>query len=154
MDVDTDAAKADLRAIRESLSTILSIVWQSISSEGIPLFEDFASFARLALADAAESLESGAASVKDGLREIDDEVQKGERTTVGRKKLQEGESDDAQASFERGMDEVKGAGSSVIGAGQAATEKVQDLSQRTSDRLSDTWNQVSAWFSFTYSNVC
>ncbi|KAJ7730841.1 hypothetical protein DFH07DRAFT_906196 [Mycena maculata] len=130
---------SDLDAIRSSLRTILSIVWQSLSSEGGFLLNDFASFARLALADAAEVVQDGAGRAKDGLRNVEQGVQDGQRDNLGRNKHRLEQEQDVRVAFEHGMDTLKDAGSGVIGAGQSAKEKTEDLSNRTTERLQDAY---------------
>jgi flagellin-like hook-associated protein FlgL len=121
-------------------------VWSNTTFEGSNLFSDFASFSRLSLADAAELVENSAASVKDSLRQMEGEVQDGDRTAIGTKRPAEGEHEDAdaRAKFERTMDTIKVAGSKAIGVGQQATTKVTETSQATSDRLRDAYYKVSA----------
>ncbi|KAJ7475171.1 hypothetical protein B0H11DRAFT_1866022 [Mycena galericulata] len=133
--VNQKEANSDLDAVRSSLRTLLSIVWQSLSSEGGFLLNDFASFARLALADVAEGMQNQAGRAKDGLRDIEQGVQDGQRDNLGRDKERLEEEQDVRVAFEHGMDTLKDAGSGVIGAGQAAKEKTEDLSNRTTERL-------------------
>ncbi|KAF7328983.1 hypothetical protein MVEN_02528300 [Mycena venus] len=133
--VDNKEVSSDIDAVRSSLRTILSIVWQSLSSEGSFLFSDFASFARLALADAAEAVQDQAGRAKDGLREIEEGVQDGQRDNLGRDKKRLEEEQDVRVAFEHGMDTLKDVGSGAIGAGQSAKEKTEDLSNRTTARL-------------------
>ncbi|KAJ7334757.1 hypothetical protein DFH08DRAFT_939527 [Mycena albidolilacea] len=137
--VNTKEVSSDIDAVRSSLRTILSIVWQSISSEGSFLFSDFASFLRLALADAAEAVQGQAGRAADGLRDIEQGVQAGQRDTLGRDKKRLEEEEDLRVAFEHGMDTLKDTGSSVIGAGQAATEKTEDISERTTARLQNAY---------------
>ncbi|KAJ7485234.1 hypothetical protein B0H11DRAFT_1806634 [Mycena galericulata] len=133
--VNQKEANSDLDAVRSSLRTLLSIVWQSLSSEGGFLLNDFASFARLALADVAEGVQNQAGRAKDGLRDIEQGVQDGQRDNLGRDKERLEEEQDGRVAFEHGMDTLKDAGSGVIGAGQSAKEKTEDLSNRTTERL-------------------
>jgi len=142
MDVDTDDASRDLKAVRSSLSTIFQIIWSSISAEGQPLFADFSSFVRLGLADAAEVIERQAGQAKESLRTVEDEVQSGDRNTIGIKKETQNQPDDAQAVFERNMDRAKEAGSTVIGATQTATAKVEDVSSRATSRVEEAYNKI------------
>jgi hypothetical protein len=126
---------------------VLEIVWSNAAFEGTNLFADFASFSRLTLADAAELVETSAASAKDALRQVEAEVQQGDRTAVGMKRHAEGEHEDAdaRAKFEKTMDQIKVAGSKTIGAGQQATEKAEATAQRTSDRLRDAYYKVCSF---------
>ncbi|TFK49777.1 hypothetical protein OE88DRAFT_1662432 [Heliocybe sulcata] len=144
MDVDEDEATRDARAIRTAVRTFLQVGWQNLSSEGSSLFDDFASFTRLTLSDVAEAVEAGAAKTKEGLRGLEDDIQQGERDQLGRKKrkIDEGEEKDAQQKFEDGMDTAKVYGSKAIGAGQEATARAQAVSQRTSDRLTNSYYQI------------
>ena len=66
MDVDSDPAAADTRALARSLRTLVSVVWERLSQE--------ASFMRLALADAAEHVGQGAQTAAKTLRQVDQEV--------------------------------------------------------------------------------
>jgi hypothetical protein len=145
--VNTKEVSSDIDAVRSSLRTILSIVWQSISSEGSFLFSDFASFLRLALADAAEAVQGQAGRAADGLRDIEQGVQAGQRDNLGRDKKRLEEEEDLRVAFEHGMDTLKNTGSSVIGAGQSATEKTEDISERTTARLQNAYYKVSSFAS-------
>ncbi|KAJ7262760.1 hypothetical protein B0H12DRAFT_1321788 [Mycena haematopus] len=134
----------DVDAVRSSLRTILSIVWQSLSTEGGFLFSDFASFARLALADAAEAVQDQAGRAKDGLRDIEQGVQDGQRDDLGRDKKRLEEEQDVRVAFEHGMDTLKDAGSGVIGAGQSAKETAENASDRTTSRLQTAYEKACA----------
>ena len=77
------------------------------------MFHDFASFARLALADAAEYVSQSAGSAAQTLRQADEEIERGERNEAGMKKKPEEEkfkNKDAREQFEIAMDTVKEAG--------------------------------------------
>ncbi|KAF7305506.1 hypothetical protein HMN09_00803400 [Mycena chlorophos] len=137
--VDRNEAAADIDAVRSSLKTLLSIVWQSIASEGGFLFSDFASFMRLTLADAAEALEGQAGRTKEGLREVEQDVQKGRRDDLGRDKKRLEEEKDVKVAFEHGMDTLKDAGSTVIGAGQTAKAKTEDTADQATTRLQNAY---------------
>jgi hypothetical protein len=116
-----------------------------MTNEGTSLFEDFASFSRLTLADAAELVEQNAAAAKDSLRNIEGEVQAGERTATGAvKRPADGDPEDADArvKFEKTMDQLKVAGSKTIGAGQSAKQSAEDTAERTSSRLQDAYYKV------------
>ncbi|KAJ3732954.1 hypothetical protein DFJ43DRAFT_1070435 [Lentinula guzmanii] len=140
--VNTQEASQDAQDARDSIRTILSIIWSGLSSESSSLFEDFSSFTRLSLADAAEVVEKQASRAKDSLREVDEEVQAGERDTFGRDKARLKEEEDVQVAFEHGMDTLKGAGSSVIGAGQETAAKASELSDRTSIQLQNAFYKM------------
>ncbi|KAG6900015.1 hypothetical protein C0993_004198 [Termitomyces sp. T159_Od127] len=142
--IDSEQAKADLAALRKAVRTLLSIIWTSLSSESGSLVTDFASFTRLSLADAAELIESSAASAKESLRGIEQGVQKGQRTSIiGRDKNRvEEESKDVKVQWEHGMDAVKGAGDSVIDVGRNVSSSVKEASERTSNRVHDAYLKV------------
>ncbi|KAG2360077.1 hypothetical protein BDR07DRAFT_1413625 [Suillus spraguei] len=73
--IDTDQASADLQSIRSAIRTIIHILWTNVSGEASVLLNDFTSFMRLAMADLAGAIETGAAFTKQSLREFDTEVQ-------------------------------------------------------------------------------
>lgn len=94
----------------------------------------------MTLADAAELVESGAANAKTALRQIESEVQDGDRTAVGTKRQRDAKDEgDARVKFEKTMDSIKDVGSQAIGAGQTATAKVEETSKNTANRLSDAY---------------
>ncbi|EEB98079.1 hypothetical protein MPER_02477 [Moniliophthora perniciosa FA553] len=140
--IDTDEATKDLQDIRSSLQTILQIFWTGISSESSSLFNDFSSFARLSLADAAELVEASAANAKESLRKTDEEVQRGERDTLGRDKERLKQEEDPKVAFEHTMDTLKDAGTSVIGAGQEGTAKASEIANRTSAKFQDSFYRM------------
>lgn len=144
MDVDADQATADSKAVARSLRSLVSIVWENLSEEGKSVFHDFASFMRLALADAAESIGESALNAAESLREVDQDVQDGQRNELGmkRKTGEEPEDVDARVKFERAMDTTKEAGSKVIGAGQVAVATADDLTSRMSTRLQEAFYKV------------
>ncbi|KAJ7714104.1 hypothetical protein B0H16DRAFT_1899274 [Mycena metata] len=98
--VDQKQLSSDVDAVRRSLRTILSIVWQSVSSEGGFLLNDFASFARLSLADAAEAIQDQAGRAASGLRDVEQGVQDGQRDNLGRDKKRLEEEKDVRVAFE------------------------------------------------------
>jgi hypothetical protein len=133
---------ADVKKIGSSLRKALEIVWGNLTNEGTSVFEDFASFSRLTLADAAEFVETNAGAAKDALRQVEEEVQQGERTATGATKRpaeDEPEDADARVKFEKTMDQAKVAGSKVIGAGQSVKAGAERTSERTSTRLRDAY---------------
>ncbi|KAK0467954.1 uncharacterized protein EV420DRAFT_1502084 [Desarmillaria tabescens] len=141
--VDTDEAAQDVEKIRKALRKLLQIAWSSISSEDSFVFRDFASFARSSLADAAEMVEDQAARAKDSLREVEQEVQEGKRDTLGRdKERMEEEEKDVKVQFEHTMDSLKDTGATVIGAGQDAKAKAEELADRTGDRLKNAFQRA------------
>ncbi|KDQ52650.1 hypothetical protein JAAARDRAFT_183909 [Jaapia argillacea MUCL 33604] len=148
MDVDEDEATRDARAIQSAINTFLQILYSNLTTESTSLLQDFASFTRLALADAAEVVERAAGKTKEGLRGVEDEVQEGERDSLGRKKRklseeqQEEGGDDTKVKFEKTMDAVKEVGSSAIGVGQNAAQTVEDVSTRTGDRFREAYFKI------------
>ncbi|KAH9911872.1 uncharacterized protein B0H18DRAFT_1127893 [Fomitopsis serialis] len=146
VDVDTDQAHRDARNLARALRTLVSVVGENIAQEGRSVFHDFASFSRLALADAAEYVADGAHKTAEGLRELDSQVDAGERNEVGVRKRKadevEEEDQDARAKFERGMDKTKVVGGKAIGAGQAAVDTAEDVANRTTTRLEDAFNKI------------
>ncbi|TFK71394.1 hypothetical protein BDN72DRAFT_887648 [Pluteus cervinus] len=141
--IETDAALADVNALRSSLRVLFNVVWSSTSQEGVALTHDFFSFVRLALANAAEMLEGQVARAKDTLRQVEGEVQKGERDYLGRdKKRLEERSKSFKAQFEQGMDTMKGVGAAAIQAGEDTTSAVQDKARQTSSKLYDAFYKV------------
>ncbi|GLB42990.1 putative protein of unknown function (DUF4449) [Lyophyllum shimeji] len=137
----TDQATADINALRSSLRTLLSVVWGSLSSEGGNLLNDFASFTRLSLADAAELVESGAGTAKEGLRDIEQGVQSGQRMPVsGRdKKRVEEEQADAKAKWDHSMDTVKEAGDTVIDTTRKATAAAEEKKERLTSKAQEAY---------------
>lgn len=98
------------------------------------------------MADAADYVSKSAGSAAEGLRQVDEDVEKGERNEFGLKHVPEDQkfkNKDTKEQWETAMDTVKVAGSKTIGAGQVATEAAKETSDRTMDRLSDAFNQVS-----------
>ncbi|KAI0760929.1 hypothetical protein BD413DRAFT_594282 [Trametes elegans] len=144
MDVDTDQATQDARAVARAIRTVVNIVWENLSHEGRSLFHDFASFTRLALADAAEYVGEGAQSAAHALRDVDKDIQSGDRNELGIKRKAQDDLQDADArqKFERTMDSTKEAGSKAIGAGQVAVQTGQDLANRTTSRLQDAYYKI------------
>ncbi|KAK0490636.1 hypothetical protein IW261DRAFT_1547004 [Armillaria novae-zelandiae] len=141
--VDKDEAAEDVEKIRKALRKLLHIAWSSISSEGSFVVRDFASFARSSLADAAAMVEDQAARAKDSLREVEQEVQEGKRDALGRdKERMEEEEKDVKVQFEHTMDSLKDTGSTVIGAGQDAKAKAEELADRAGDRLKNTFQKI------------
>ncbi|OBZ65028.1 Uncharacterized protein C32A11.02c, partial [Grifola frondosa] len=128
---------------RSFLRTLINVVWENISQEGRSVFHDFASFMRLALADAAEYVGQSAGGAAESLRELDKEVQEGERNELGiKRKADDAEDDNARVKFEKVMDTTKEVGSKTIGAGQVAVATGKDLTNRSSTRLQDAFYTV------------
>ncbi len=140
--VDAEEVSDDVDAIRKSLRNLVQIIWSSISSESSEVFRDFSSFARLILADAAEAVEEQASRAKSTLREVEQEVQEGQRDSLGRDKERLKEEEDIKVQFEHGMDTLKGAGVSAIGTGQQASAKAEDMSAKTMSRLQTAFDKV------------
>ncbi|KAK0470635.1 hypothetical protein IW261DRAFT_1001355 [Armillaria novae-zelandiae] len=141
--MDTDEASEDINRIRKALQKLLQIAGSNISAEGSFILRDFTSFVRSSLADAAELLEDQAGRAKDSLREVEQEVQDGQRDILGRDKerMQE-EAGDVKVKFEHTMDSLKDTGSAAIGAGQGAKAKAEKLADRTSNGLQQSFNRV------------
>ncbi|KAI0089031.1 hypothetical protein BDY19DRAFT_1041796 [Irpex rosettiformis] len=140
-----DQVQQDASAIAGSIRTVLSVLLSTIGTEGENIFHDFASFLRLALADAADYVSKSAGSAAAGLRQVDKEVEKGDRNELGLKNVPEEDkfkNKNAKEQWETAMDTVKVAGSKTIGTGQIAAESAKNTSDRTSQRLSDAFNQI------------
>ncbi|KAJ7034694.1 hypothetical protein C8F04DRAFT_1100661 [Mycena alexandri] len=132
-------ASADIKHVRSSLRTILDVVWSSLSSDGSFLPKDLSSFALLALSDVAEVVQDQASRTKDGLRDVEQEVQEGQRDSLGRDKERLEEEKDKRVAFEHRMETLKDAGSRAIGVGQSAKEKTKVMSDRTTEQLQDAY---------------
>lgn len=140
-----DQASKDASAVARAIRTVISVLLSTIGSEGENVFHDFASFMRLALADAADYVSQSAGSAAESLRKADEDIEKGDRNELGLKNVPEDQkfkNKDAQEQWEISMDTVKVAGSKTIGAGQAAASSASDLANRTSQRLQDSFNEV------------
>ncbi|KAL1713884.1 hypothetical protein EV715DRAFT_210772 [Schizophyllum commune] len=140
--IDTDEAANDAKAAAGAMRTVLRVLWESVSSEGSILGQDLTSFFRLGLADVAEAIEGAAGSTKESLRSIDKEVQEGKRTTLGRDKERLEQEKDPKVAFEHGMDTLKDAGVTGIGAVQSATEKAQEGKDKASERLTTMYDRI------------
>ncbi|TEB10922.1 hypothetical protein FA13DRAFT_1004892 [Coprinellus micaceus] len=141
---EKDEAKADIQALRRSLRTLISIVWESLSSEGTSVFHDLMSLLRLSLADAAELIEEQAGAAKESLRSLEDEVQAGERDTLGRSKQRLEEEKDPKIAWQHGMDTVKDTGTKIIGGAQTTSATVQEKASKTHDRITDALSKIAA----------
>lgn len=142
--MDTDEASEDINKIRKAFQKLLQIAGSSISTEGSFVLRDLTSFARSSLADAAELLEDQAGRAKDSLREVEQEVQDGQRDALGRdKERMEEEEGDVKIKFEHTMDSLKDTGSTAIGAGQGAKAKADKLADRTNSGLQESFHRVS-----------
>ncbi|GJE93419.1 hypothetical protein PsYK624_095780 [Phanerochaete sordida] len=140
-----DQAQKDAAAMARSLRTIFSILLSTMTSETQSVFHDFASFMRLALADAADYVSQSAGSAAQTLRQVDEEVSKGERNEVGMKNKPEEEkfkNKDTREQFEITMDTVKEAGSETIGAAQVAAATSKDLANRTNERVQNAFYSI------------
>ncbi|KAG2125484.1 hypothetical protein DEU56DRAFT_743663 [Suillus clintonianus] len=145
--IDTEEASADLQSIRSAIRTLLQILWTNVSGEGSVLLDDFASFARLAMADLAGVIETGSAYAKESLREFDTKVQQGERDNLGRKRqtpeeLEQKREEDTKKKFEQTMDTAKEAGSKAIGVGQDVKASAEEMVERTRARLQETYYNI------------
>jgi hypothetical protein len=141
----SDQASKDASALARSLRTVFSILLSTVTQESQNVAHDFASFLRLTIADAADYVSQSAGSAAQALRQVDEEVSRGERNEVGLKNKPEEEkfkNKDAREQFEITMDTVKEAGSQTIGAAQVAAATSKDLANRTNDRLQNAFNEV------------
>ncbi|KAF8170752.1 hypothetical protein K438DRAFT_1853928 [Mycena galopus ATCC 62051] len=129
---------ADINAVRSSLRQILSIFWHNFTDGGF-LPTDVSSFVLLTLSDAAEVVQSQAGRTKDSLREVEQDIQEGQRDSLGRDKQRLGEEQDTRVAFEHTMDTLKDVGSGAIGAHRSAKAKTDDISERASGLLWDTY---------------
>jgi hypothetical protein len=113
------------------------MIWDNVSAEGFGVFSDFASFIRLSFADAAELVSEKSTKVAEKLRDVEGEVQSGERDTVGIKEQtkEEMKRADVREVFEKSMDTVKDTGSAAIGAAQFTGHKTTDMKDRSRTRL-------------------
>ncbi|KAJ7902724.1 hypothetical protein B0H14DRAFT_3851682 [Mycena olivaceomarginata] len=135
---NNEQVASDIKAVRSSLRTILSVVWNNFTDGGfIPT--DVTSFVLLTLSDAAEVVQSQAGRTKDGLRNVEQDVQEGQRDSLGRDKQRLGEEQDKRVAFEHTMDTLKDVGSGAIGAQRSAKAKAGDMSERASGLLWDTY---------------
>lgn len=135
--MDSEEASNDYRAAASSLRTSLQIFWDNAATEGCGVFSDFASFTRLSLADAAELVGEKATQAASNLRKVEDEVQAGERDSVGVKEQTKAEwkTSDTRELFEKSMDTAKVAGSETIGVAQSASSQTADIKDRSQSRL-------------------
>ena len=140
-----DQASKDASALARSLRTIFSVLLSTFTQESQSIFHDFASFMRLAVADAAEYVSQSAGSTAQNLRQVDEEIARGERNEAGLKKKPEEEkfkNKDTREQFEISMDTVKEAGSETISAAQVAAATSKDLANRTNERLQNAFTQA------------
>ncbi|KAG2049341.1 hypothetical protein BDR06DRAFT_961710 [Suillus hirtellus] len=145
--IDTDKASADLQSIRSTIRALLHILWTNVSDEATVLLNDFASFARLAMADLAGDIETGAVYTKESLRELDTGVRQGERDNLGRKRktpeeIEREREQDIKAKFENTMDAAKETGSKAIGVGQEVKASAEEAAERTRIRLQQTYYNI------------
>ncbi|KAI0260070.1 hypothetical protein BC834DRAFT_942513 [Gloeopeniophorella convolvens] len=135
--IDSEEASNDYRAVATSLRTSLQIFWDSAATEGSGVFSDFASFTRLSLADAADAVSEKAGDAAQKLRHVEDEVQSGDRDSIGipEKAKEQWRNADARETFETSMDTAKVGGSAAIGAAQSAGGKAAELKDRSRTRL-------------------
>ncbi|KAF9476292.1 hypothetical protein BDN70DRAFT_882609 [Pholiota conissans] len=134
---EKNEAIKEITAIRKALRTLITSLMSSVTSEGTSLFQDLFSVIRLSLADAAGAIQGQAGSAKESLLHIEEEVKEGKRDSLGRDKKRLEEEQDAKVSWQHGMDTVKDAGTTVIGAAQSASATVQEKSEKTSSRLQE-----------------
>ncbi|KAK0218812.1 hypothetical protein IW262DRAFT_1059096 [Armillaria fumosa] len=139
----THEASEDINEIRKALQKLLQIAGSNISAEGSFVLRDITSFARSSLVDAAELLEDQVGRAKDSLREVEQEVQDGQRDTFGRDKdRMEEEEGDVKVKFEHTMDSLKDTGSAAIGVGQGTKAKAEKLADRTINGLQESFHRV------------
>lgn len=149
-----DEANADARRLAHALHSLSNVFLGNVVSSGSPLFADFLSFLRLSLADVAEGIENTARGAKENIKNIDEEVNKGQRTAVGFKteetkqaQAPEGvDYNDPQYRFEKGMDTAKHYGSSAIGTGQQIRGTVQARSAQSRDKILDAFDKTLQQF--------
>ncbi|KAF8645354.1 hypothetical protein AX16_007857 [Volvariella volvacea WC 439] len=139
---DKDAALEDIKTLRLSLRTLLSIVWSSTSAEGVALTYDFFSFIRLALANVAELVETQAARAKQTLREVEEQVKEGQRDYLGRDRKRLEQEQTLKIQFEQNMDTVKRVGAAAIEAGQEVSTTVHGTTERTISRLQEAFYKI------------
>lgn len=144
--VDEDLAIADINSLRAALRTILFILRDSTSAEGTALAHDFFSFMRVALANAAELLETQAGRAKQSLRETEQAVNEGHCDFLGRDKSKVETEKDVKVKFENSMDAIKDAGATAIGAGQEAASSLEETADKTTSRLQEAFYKVTASF--------
>jgi len=144
--VEKEQALKDFDALCGSIRTLLRVWWSSYTSEGSALYEDLLSLIRTSLADAAEILEGKAGFTKEQLRSIESEVQEGKRDPLGRDKERLEQERDPKVAWEHGMDTVKEAGVSVIGAAQGAKEGLEESRQKTEEKLEAAYYSVGHLF--------
>ena len=100
---------------------------------------------RLALADAADFVSRSAGATAETLRDVNQDIEQGDRNELGMKNVPEEEkfkNQDAKEQWERGADTVKAAGSKTIGAGQAVAQTTEDLANKSTVRVQDAFNKV------------
>jgi hypothetical protein len=143
--IDSKEASSDYQAIVSLLRTFLQIFRDSAATEGFGVFSDLASFTRLSLADVAELVAEKSTKTAGKLRNVEGEVQSGERDAVGIKERtkEEWERADVREVFEKSMDTAKDAGSAAIGVAQSASHKTTDLTDRSRTRLDAAVSTVS-----------
>lgn len=141
--LETESALADVNALRSSIRTLVNVIWGSTRQEGLFLTYDFFSFLRMALANAAEVFEQQAARAKSSLRDVENQVQKGDRDYLGRdKKALEERNRSLKSQFEQGMDSFKRFGATVIEAGEEATTSLEEATNKTTSKLQDVFFKV------------
>jgi hypothetical protein len=135
--MNSKEVSSDYQALVASFRTTLETLWDNTVTEGFGVLSDFASFTRLSLADAAEFVAEKSTKAAENIRNIEGEVQSGERDTVGIKEQtkEQWEKADAREAFEKSMDIMKDSGSAAIGAAQSTRRKTTDLTDRSHTRL-------------------
>jgi hypothetical protein len=139
-----EETKNEAQQLASSFHSLINAFIGHISFEGQSILTDLASFFRLFLADTAEMVEERARGAKESLRQVEDEVQKGDRDPLGRQKVDEQfGAEDPQARFERGMDTAKDIGSKVIGVTESTAEATREHTERARENLSHSMDAVS-----------
>ncbi|EJD47853.1 hypothetical protein AURDEDRAFT_151311 [Auricularia subglabra TFB-10046 SS5] len=126
-----DEAKDFAGAVRLMFSTALSHFAQG---------DEWASLARLTVADVAEVIEGQAGAAKEHLRGTEQDVQDGTRDAMGRSVGEKPTAGDgARAKFEKRMEAVKNVGGQAIGARQ----DIKDESRRVADNASQRFDDAA-----------
>jgi tRNA A37 methylthiotransferase MiaB len=149
--MNSKEVSSDYQAIVTSLRTTLELFWDNAATEGFGVLSDFASFTRLSLADAAEFVAEKSTKAAEKLRNVEGEVQSGERDTIGIKEQtkEQWEKADTREAFEKSMDTMKDSGSAAIGVAQFAGRKTTDLADHSRTRLHAAVSAVHLLFDST-----
>ncbi|PVG01903.1 hypothetical protein CPB86DRAFT_780775 [Serendipita vermifera] len=140
-------AKNDSQALAQAIRGLGNVFIGHLGTTSSPLISEFLSFLRLSVADVAESVEGTARSTKDNLRSIEQEVQEGQRDSLGREKGEQGapsdiDPNDPKVKFEKRMDTAKYAGSSAIGATQQAKSTATGYKDKSQAKVLDAFDRM------------